>query len=101
RFKLVAHAADGPKQVDGGGASLADSVADLVEIAPQFRNVVTFRIARAKRNSHGGRDADRRRTAHYHTADGVRYFFVRRAGDVALLDGKLGLINEAHAFIRP
>ena len=73
----------------------------MVEIALQFGVVLGLRVANAQRNSHGSGDTNCRRAPHDHGADGVGNFFVAFAGDVGFFRGQLGLIDEAHARVRP
>ena len=47
-FEFFLHAADGPEQIDRGGAGLADQVTDFVEVLLQFAAVVALEFLTPK-----------------------------------------------------
>ena len=67
----------------------------------QLGVVRRLRVANPEGHSHRRRDADGRRAANDHGADGVGNFLVALAGDVGLFRGQLRLIDEAHTGVRP
>ncbi len=100
-FKFLLHAADRPEQVDGGGARLADGLANLIELFFEVGAVLRFGILHAQCDAHGGGNTYGGGSADYHVADHVGDLLVRGAGYVHFFGGQLRLIDEDYAGFGP
>jgi len=100
-FKFYRHAADRPKQVDGGGTRLAVDFADLIEIFSQVGAGLCFGILHAQCYSHGSGNAYCGGSADNHVADHVGDLLVRGAGYVHFFGRELRLVYEDDAGVGP
>ncbi len=100
-LELLLHAADGPEKIHGGGARLADEVADLIEVAFEVACGLGFGVLHRESDAHSCSHADGRRAAHHHVADHIGDLFVRLAGHVSFFGGQLRLVDEAYALVGP
>ena len=99
--KSALHAVDGPEEIDGGGTGAGEARADLVELGRELLRRLCVAALRAERNAVSRRDADGRRAADDHGDDDVGHLFVGGGQHVALLERKLGLVDETDAFRGP
>ena len=100
-LQFFLHAANGPEQIHGGGARLANDIARLIEISLQIADGFGFRILDRQSDAHGGGNADSGCSADDHGADDFGHLFMRLAGDVGFFHGQLRLVDEADALVGP
>ena len=78
----VAHALDGPEEVDGRRARAAHHVAEEVEVLFEVGDRGDGRLLGAERNAHRGRHPDGGRAAHDHLLDGVGHLLARAQSQI-------------------
>ena len=93
-----AHALDGPEEVHRGGAGGRERPAQPLEV---LRRIARAQRARAERDAHGRRDADRRRATDHHVLDGARHLPVVAVDAVDLTRGEHALVEHDHAAASP
>ena len=94
----AAHALDGPEEIHGRRARRGEGAAEALEVAG---GVGGAQRARAERDTHGRRDADRRRAADDHVLDGARDLAVVAIDAVDLARRQHALVEHDHAAASP
>ncbi len=97
----VAHALDGPEQVDGGWAGLGEGLADGGDFGVEAGDIGSGALAYAERYAHRGGDSDCWCAADDHVADDGGDLLVVSCEDVGLFEGELGLVEEVNAVGEP
>ena len=95
------HAFDRPKQIHGGRPGGGQSVGNLAEFFAKAVDVFCFGIPNAESDAHRRRDADRRRSANNHDANGFGNFLIRFEDRIFLDRRQLPLVDHHHAVIGP
>ena len=95
------HAFEGPEEIDCCRSSLRQRFADLGEFGAQCFDGVRRGVKNAKSGSHGCGDADGRRAANDHVADGFGDFAVIGVGVADFLGGKEALVEHDYAAVGP
>ncbi len=95
------HAVDGPEQVHRRGPCRGQPRADQLKLRRKIGSGSGLRAQGAHCDAIGSRDADRRRSAHHHGFNYLGHLFIGGGEYIALLKGKLGLVDETDAFRSP
>ncbi len=99
--KELLHAIDRPEQVDGRRPRARQPLANRLKLRGKLSGRLRLRLLRTQRDAISGRHANRWSPADDHRHDHVGNLFVGGGEHVALLEGKLGLIDETDAFRGP
>jgi hypothetical protein len=99
--RVLAHAFDGPEEVDRGGPGSSEHFADNADLREQRGKCCCRAVTRAEGDTHRSADADGWCAAHDHGGDHVGDILVGLRQHVGLFKGKTRLVEKPNAFRGP